>query len=417
MADDEYGRSELRNRVEAYAAWVKDLRLGKKVDPPLTGDNSPLSRLGRELRLLADTISRREAETQKLFDIIHEVERGVLVEDVLEKIYDGFAGLIPYERIGCAFLSDDGATLTAYWAKSKLGAVQLTKGYSQSMSGSSLVNILHTHLPRILNDLPAYLAAKPNSNSTQRIVTEGGRANLTCPLIVEGRPIGFLFFTSNQENTYKKVHQTIFQQIAAEVAVVIHKSHLYQRLIEANRDMTLQSRRLREIASHDPLTGILNRAAIMAAVDRQIEMSGVTGKNFGVIMVDIGHFKQVNDTHGHAAGDEVLRELVRRVSTALRRTDDFGRYGGEEFLVLIGDTSRGELLGTAEHLRWLVACAPVDLGGTPLQITASFGVAFAPDAGISAAELLKSADDALYAAKAGGRNRCEAADSAPSLTE
>jgi diguanylate cyclase (GGDEF)-like protein len=181
--------------------------------------------------------------------------------------------------------------------------------------------------------------------------------------------------------------------------------------------MTLQSRRLREIASHDPLTGILNRAAIMAALDRQIEMSGVTGKNFGVIMVDIDHFKQVNDTHGHAAGDEVLRELVRRVSTALRRTDDFGRYGGEEFLVLIGDTSRGELLGTAEHLRWLVACAPVDLGGTPLQITASFGVAFAPDAGISAAELLKSADDALYAAKAGGRNRCEAADSAPSLTE
>jgi diguanylate cyclase (GGDEF)-like protein len=356
MADDGQKYSELEDRLDAYAAWIKELSGGKSIKPPPPTDVAdPLAKLSLELQHLSDVITRRETELSRLFHVVHKVERGLLVEDVLDRIFDGFSGILPYDRIGCAFLSDGGARLTAYWARSNLGPPQITKGYTQHIAGSSLQGVFRTGEPRILNDLENYLSSNPGSDSTRRIVAEGGRSSLTCPLFVDGHPLGVLFFTSREKSTYRDIHQAVFRQIAEEVATVINKSRLFQELVESNQFLIRQAEHLKIAANCDALTGVLNRGAIMAVLEQQARAARVLGKPLGVIMADIDHFKRINDTYGHGAGDTALREFTRRLSGELRPSDFLGRYGGEEFLLLIGDTNREQLMLIANRLRLAIA--------------------------------------------------------------
>src|ERR1019366_2331761 len=115
----------------------------------------------------------------------------------------------------------------------------------------------------------------------------------------------------------------------------------------------------------------------------------------------------INDSYGHAAGDMALREFTRRLSAILRQSDYFGRYGGEEFLILVGDTNREQVMQASERFRLAIAGTPFDIGATSQHITASFGVALTSNVAESAEAVVARADQALYAAKAGGRNRCE----------
>jgi diguanylate cyclase (GGDEF)-like protein len=410
MSDDR--QPPLEARVETYASWVRELRRGSS-PPPLVEDAlDPLASLGRELELLSAAIARREDELRKLFDLVQTVESGVLLDEVLTRVFEGFSGIIPFERIGCAFLSDDRSRLVAYWARSALGPVEIESGYSQPMAGSSLEQILATGQPRIINDLEAYLAAKPESAATRRIVAEGGRSSLTCPLIVDGRPLGFLFFTSSRTSAYGNTHQAVFRQIAAQVASVIEKSRLYEQLIAHNRKLLDHNQQLEVIATTDALTNVLNRRAIEDALDRAWIGYRQGHRRFGVILADIDGFKSVNDTLGHAAGDRTLREFARRLTVQIRKTDAVGRYGGDEFLLVIDDMGGAELLQTAERLRHAVGDTPFDLGAD-VAVTASFGVAQAAPPVASPSDLVQRADRALYDAKTRGRNRSVLAAIAP----
>ncbi|PWR18859.1 GGDEF domain-containing protein [Zavarzinia compransoris] len=165
-------------------------------------------------------------------------------------------------------------------------------------------------------------------------------------------------------------------------------------------------RQLDHAASHDALTGCLNRAATLAAGAALISRA----PPLAVLLIDIDHFKQVNDGHGHAAGDAVLACFGREITAQLRQGDLLGRLGGEEFAVLLPATGASDALAIAERLRRHVEGLAIAVAHGTLQITISAGVATAgPENAAALADLLRDADKALYRAKGDGRNRVAAA--------
>ncbi len=168
-----------------------------------------------------------------------------------------------------------------------------------------------------------------------------------------------------------------------------------------------QRDQLRALAERDALTGLPNRRALQAALLRRLDDARLHRHPLSVLFFDLDHFKRVNDSHGHAAGDEVLVEFSRRLVRGLREGDIAFRQGGEEFVVLLPGADHGVALGIAERLRASVAGTPMPSRAGPLDVSASIGLATLRD-GDSPERLLARADAAMYRAKQAGRNRVEA---------
>ncbi len=168
---------------------------------------------------------------------------------------------------------------------------------------------------------------------------------------------------------------------------------------------------LAEEAVRDPLTGLHNRRHLDRALDADLAHRPRTGQ-VSLLVVDIDHFKRVNDRFGHAAGDRVLTAVAGTLSAAVREGDTAARLGGEEFVVVLPGAGREQALARAEHIRREVAGTGHLLDGEAVSVTVSIGVAVCPAVGTSRAELIEAADRALYAAKSGGRDRVVTADPA-----
>jgi len=184
--------------------------------------------------------------------------------------------------------------------------------------------------------------------------------------------------------------------------------HSGARVIDLQERLLAAQEALRIEATHDHLTGLVNRRMIMHHLTRELNRARHEGRSVVVALADLDHFKAVNDTHGHAAGDAVLFETASRMRAAVRAYDFVGRYGGEEFLLVLpgADAMTGQSI--AERVRARVAEEPVHGGlTTPLCVSVSVGVAWTGTAGLEPNALVAAADAALYRAKANGRNRVE----------
>ena len=163
---------------------------------------------------------------------------------------------------------------------------------------------------------------------------------------------------------------------------------------------------LRLQALRDPLTGLLNRRFVEEWIEREIAQTDNSGRSFGVIMLDVDHFKQVNDVHGHDAGDQILKAVAEAIKGSLRPGDLPCRYGGEEFLVLMADIELAILTTRAEQIRQRVAAIHVEIRGRQLPApTISGGIAMYPQHGATGSFIIDAADAALYQAKRTGRDR------------
>lgn len=192
--------------------------------------------------------------------------------------------------------------------------------------------------------------------------------------------------------------------------------HVGERILALQGHLIAAREELRFRATHDLLTGLANRATVLDAAHREHSRQMRENGPFSVIILDLDHFKTINDTYGHLAGDSVLRETARKLAACVRTYDTVGRYGGEEFLVVAPTTDDVGALALAERIRQAIEHPPVQTDAGPVRITASCGIAtsdyqhpLAPDA------MLRLADEALYRAKARGRN-CSELAAAPEMS-
>ena len=249
-------------RIIKYRDVAQAMKKGEfRVKVPIEGDDE-IAQLGHALIDLGKTLESKFDEIAKLLKITEEVNAGLMLEEVLNHVYDSFRPIIPYDRIGFALLEEEGKIVRSLWVRSESPIIKLSAGYQAPLEGSSLQKIIQNGRPRILNDLKTYFERHPRSDSTRRIVEEGMQSSLTCPLIANGKPIGYVFFSSMQPNTYKDVHIDLFLQIAGQLSVIVEKGRLYQQLVKLNE---LKDKFL-GMAAHDlrnPITVVKGYLAIL----------------------------------------------------------------------------------------------------------------------------------------------------------
>ena len=194
-----------------------------------------------------------------------------------------------------------------------------------------------------------------------------------------------------------------FDELELQARLLVGK-----RILDLQEELVSARESMRHAATHDSLTGLTNRGEILAMLERELERARRERKPVAVILCDVDHFKDVNDTLGHLFGDEALREIGRRLRTQLRVYDGVGRYGGEEFLMVLPSCDLPNALLRADGLREIIAKTPVVCSGEERLITMSMGVAVSACEGKNEVEmLLNQADAGLYKAKENGRNRIE----------
>jgi diguanylate cyclase (GGDEF)-like protein len=218
---------------------------------------------------------------------------------------------------------------------------------------------------------------------------DGHRDTLEMPMMARGEVYGLLSFSGNCDDSTVGLKDSLKIISALADAMSLALSNLSLR------------EKLRNQALRDPLTGLYNRRYMEDMLDRFVRLAARTESSLAVVMIDIDHFKRLNDQHGHLHGDAVLRAVAGTIMEALRETDVACRYGGEELIVLLPDCGMDAAAVKAEEIRLRIE----DLSSAHgVEISASLGVAAIPSSASTVPELVKAADDALYEAKAAGRN-------------
>lgn len=191
------------------------------------------------------------------------------IEEVIDFVWQATSGIIPRDRIGLAFMDDEGSRVTARYAKTDYPDVRLGIDYSEPLTGSSLGHLIHCGKIRIISDLEAYLKSRPESKSTKLLLNEGVRTSITLPLLVDGRQIGFMFFSSRDPGVYEVRHARILMAVLSRISQAVEKAWIINRLEEANRNYN-QSLGFVAHELKSPLSGMISRGLTYT--------EGLTGK-------------------------------------------------------------------------------------------------------------------------------------------
>lgn len=217
------------------------------------------------------------------------------------------------------------------------------------------------------------------------------RSAVVAPLVRGGEFFGALSLTSSRPSAFSDAAQRLLSSFAATATAAMHNAILYSEI--------------QSLATTDPLTGHLNRRTFFEIGQREIERARRFTRPLSAIMLDVDWFKEVNDKHGHLAGDQVLIAIVERCCRVIRRVDVLGRYGGDEFAILLPEADSRLAADIAERIRLSVSGSPISTDIGPIPATISMGIAQSAPEIADLGLLLKQADEALYRSKQAGKDR------------
>lgn len=356
--------------VRRYQSLVEDT----KADNGKLRDR--ISHLTQMMRMLAPLIKELSANVDRR-------HMGPIVLRVLERIFSPKQAMV-------FFVDGDGETMTL---GAQLGARQVPEGFHLGIGDGFAGLVARKKLLLTKEDLAQ------ESNLVRRGVMETEpeefQTDIATPILHRGEVLGVLCMGGVKEDSEED--RDLFALIADMTALALTNY--------------LQYRKIEEYANSDPLTLICNKGRFLEICDEELPVAARSGEAMSILMLDVDHFKNYNDTHGHLAGDRLLKSLADLLKSMVRERDLIARFGGEEFIVLLRGIRDEDAVQAAERMRRAVADHPFKGRETqPLsRLSVSVGVAWMPQHGTETRELIEKADAALYAAKNSGRNRVETA--------
>lgn len=374
-----------------------------------------LARVGAQLRARADVaamrdaLTRREEELQRALDEIAtsrqlvEILNEVTAELTASEIYRVLARRVAraldlrHCSVVLAAAGDIMGTVVATYDDPSITDLQV-----QVERYPEFVAALRSGRPVLVGDVlqdPMFAEVRELWRREGR--TAPVRSVLTIPFSLDRRRGGLFFLRTERGERTLTTEDADFAEIVIRAAVAAI------RRAQALESTRADNRRLEELATTDALTRLLNRRALLERLSVEVDRARRFKSQLSLLMVDLDHFKAVNDQHGHLVGDDILRQMGTLLGGAVRTIDVVARYGGEEFVVILPETSTEGAAVFGERLRERVADHDFDIGGErTLHLTCSVGVATFPSPRVASTEdLFARADEALYRAKSGGRNQ------------
>jgi diguanylate cyclase (GGDEF)-like protein len=261
-------------------------------------------------------------------------------------------------------------------------------------SAAMTVTAHRTGLPSIIND---YLGDPRLAEYHNLTIQTGTRSGAALPLFSRGETVGAFLCTSSELNYFTPEFMELLRRLAANVSVALEN---FDRAEEKER----AEERIRYLATHDSLTDLPNRNLFGQLLNFSIKAAERYQRKCAVLFIDLDRFKIINDSLGHAAGDELLMEIARRLRSHVRASDVVARFGGDEFVVLINEITETSHAGKMARRLLLALSKPLTLAGQECRVTASIGISVYPDDGKDEHTLMKNADSAMYRAKSEGKN-------------
>jgi diguanylate cyclase (GGDEF)-like protein/PAS domain S-box-containing protein len=328
-------------------------------------------------------IRDRLVEIESLKDLVGSINQSLDFDETLKRIIEDLHKIIPFDRASVQILEDNQLKIVGMYGYEQID----NKDVSFPASGidNPAVRALSTRRPIICNDVEHDFSGFVSID--QRIVVKSW---LGIPLVYEGKTTGLFALDSQKEKFYNERHVRVASSVADLISIALEHARQHSKVTEQARS--------------DRLTGVANRYGLETQGQEIFYRASKEDSPLGVLMIDIDHFKIVNDTYGHAYGDQVLKVIASSIATTLRIADYLVRYGGEEFVVLLPGTTTRDALVVAERIRQKIIALKVnnEQGVPTISIGVFSGIPGPQDI---LHEFIRRADLALYEAKEAGRNR------------